>query len=61
MTQVQEKIFQQSEMTKNILFNSIQSLEYIEDPGFRDPANADFTISNPTHINRKCGDPRWLP
>ena len=32
-----------------------------EDPGFRDPANADFTISNPTHINRKCGDPRWLP
>jgi hypothetical protein len=32
-----------------------------EDPGFRDPAKADFTISNPTHINRKCGDPRWLP
>lgn len=32
-----------------------------EDPMFANPAAGDFHISNATHINRKCGDPRWLP
>jgi len=32
-----------------------------EDPGFKDPANGDFTISGATQVARKTGDPRWLP
>ena len=32
-----------------------------EDPDFADPANANFTVSNPTHIEHQMGDPRWLP
>lgn len=31
-----------------------------EDPGFKDPANGDFTVSGATQISRKTGDPRWL-
>ena len=32
-----------------------------EDPQFADPANGNFTISGPTQVARKTGDPRWLP
>ncbi len=32
-----------------------------EDPGFKDPANGDFTISGATQVARGTGDPRWLP
>ncbi|MGN0221925.1 MAG: DUF4992 family lipoprotein [Prevotella sp.] len=32
-----------------------------EDPCFADPANGNFTISGPTQVARKTGDPRWLP
>lgn len=31
-----------------------------EDPGFADPTNGDFTVSNATHISAGAGDPRWL-
>lgn len=31
------------------------------DPGYADPANGDFTISNQTLIDNLVGDPRWLP
>ncbi|NJO88633.1 MAG: DUF5123 domain-containing protein [Chloroflexia bacterium] len=29
------------------------------DPGFADPTNGDFTISNADLINDEVGDPRW--
>lgn len=32
-----------------------------EDPCFADPANGNFTISGPTQVARRTGDPRWLP
>lgn len=32
-----------------------------EDPQFANPADGDFTISGPTQVARKTGDPRWLP
>lgn len=32
-----------------------------ENPGFKNPDGADFTISNAAQINAKTGDPRWLP
>lgn len=32
-----------------------------EDPGFKDAANGDFTISGAKQIELKTGDPRWLP
>ena len=32
-----------------------------EDPGFADPANGDFTISGSTQLEKRTGDPRWLP
>lgn len=32
-----------------------------QDPGFKDPANGDFTVSGSTQIERQTGDPRWLP
>ena len=32
-----------------------------EDPQFADPASGNFTISGPTQVARKTGDPRWLP
>ena len=32
-----------------------------EDPMFANPAAGDFTISGPTQVARKTGDPRWLP
>ena len=31
-----------------------------EDPGFKDAANGDFTVSGATQLSRKTGDPRWL-
>lgn len=31
-----------------------------EDPGFKDAANGDFTISGATQLSRKTGDPRWI-
>ncbi|MDH6307952.1 hypothetical protein M2451_002471 [Dysgonomonas sp. PFB1-18] len=31
------------------------------DPGFANPAGADFTVSNPTLISKGLGDPRWIP
>lgn len=31
------------------------------DPGFKDAANNDFTVSNQDLIYNKVGDPRWLP
>lgn len=30
-----------------------------EDPGYADPANGDFTISNQTILDNQIGDPRW--
>ncbi|WP_194831567.1 DUF5123 domain-containing protein [Prolixibacter sp. NT017] len=30
-----------------------------EDPGFKNPATGDFTISNPALIDNQVGDPRW--
>lgn len=33
----------------------------ILDPGFANPANGNFTISNQTLIDNKIGDPRWRP
>lgn len=30
------------------------------DPGFKDAANGDFTVSNETLIDKVIGDPRWL-
>jgi hypothetical protein len=30
------------------------------DPGFVDPANYDFTVTNQTVIDNNIGDPRWL-
>lgn len=32
-----------------------------EDPQFANPAAGDFHIGGPTQIERKTGDPRWLP
>ena len=32
-----------------------------EDPGFKDAANGDFTVSGAAQIANKTGDPRWLP
>ncbi len=32
-----------------------------EDPGFKDAANGDFTVSGSEQIARGTGDPRWLP
>jgi len=34
---------------------------YGVDPGFTDPANGNFTTSDPAIISHKSGDPRWLP
>ncbi len=31
-----------------------------EDPGFKDAANGDFTVSGATQLSKKTGDPRWL-
>lgn len=31
------------------------------DPGFANPTNSNFTISNQTLIDNKIGDPRWRP
>lgn len=31
-----------------------------EDPGFKDAANGDFTISGATQLDRQTGDPRWI-
>lgn len=31
-----------------------------EDPGFKDPANGDFTVSGSSQIAKRTGDPRWL-
>ena len=31
------------------------------DPGFKDAANADFTISGSDQLTNKTGDPRWIP
>ena len=31
------------------------------DPGFANPAEGDFTISNQTLIDNNVGDPRWIP
>lgn len=31
-----------------------------EDPGFKDPANGDFTVSGAAQLSKKTGDPRWL-
>lgn len=30
------------------------------DPGFKDAANGDFSISNEDMIDKKIGDPRWI-
>jgi hypothetical protein len=32
-----------------------------EDPVFKNPDGADFTISNAAQVSAKTGDPRWLP
>lgn len=32
-----------------------------EDPGFKDAANGNFTISGAAQTSNKTGDPRWLP
>ncbi len=32
-----------------------------EDPGFRDPASGDFTVSGSAQLSKRTGDPRWLP
>ncbi len=32
-----------------------------ENPVFKNPDGADFTISNAAQVNAKTGDPRWLP
>ncbi len=32
-----------------------------ENPSFKNPDGADFTISNAAQVNAKTGDPRWLP
>ena len=32
-----------------------------EDPGFKDAANGDFTVSGEQQIAKRTGDPRWLP
>ncbi|HRN15914.1 MAG TPA: DUF5123 domain-containing protein [Xylanibacter oryzae] len=32
-----------------------------EDPGFKDAANGDFTISGSKQATLGTGDPRWLP
>lgn len=32
-----------------------------EDPQFADPANGNFTISGAAQLEKKTGDPRWLP
>ncbi|MBM6991684.1 MAG: DUF4957 domain-containing protein [Prevotella sp.] len=31
------------------------------DPGFKDPANGDFTVSGSSQLGAQSGDPRWLP
>lgn len=31
------------------------------DPGFSDPANGKFTISGADQLDKRTGDPRWLP
>ena len=31
-----------------------------ENPGFRDVANGDFTVSGSAQLSKKTGDPRWL-
>lgn len=31
------------------------------DPGFKDPANGDFTVSGAAQLGARTGDPRWLP
>ena len=31
------------------------------DPGFKDAANGDFTVSGEQQIAKRTGDPRWLP
>ena len=30
-------------------------------PGFKDAANGDFTVSGANQIASRNGDPRWLP
>ncbi|MFV0290225.1 MAG: DUF4992 family lipoprotein, partial [Mangrovibacterium sp.] len=35
--------------------------ELRDDPGFKDPANGDFTVSGAAQIEKRTGDPRWLP
>jgi hypothetical protein len=32
----------------------------VEDPGFADAANGDFTVSNEEIKYRGAGDPRWI-
>lgn len=32
-----------------------------DDPLFKDPTNADFTVGGAEHIANRLGDPRWLP
>ena len=53
-------------MQANGTFDSVGSYDTSgsqieEDPLFADPANGNFTISGPTQVARKTGDPRWLP
>lgn len=31
------------------------------DPGFKDAANGDFTVSGEGQLSKRTGDPRWLP
>lgn len=43
------------------LYTSASQVSATElDPGFADPANGDFTVTNQTLIDENIGDPRWL-
>lgn len=48
------------------LWTGVHSSDYSSfateaDPGFADAANGDYTVSNQDMIDKKIGDPRWIP
>ena len=49
----------QSEDGSTVYDNSESAI--VTDPGFRDAANGDFTVSGSEQIAAGTGDPRWLP
>lgn len=47
-------------MVVKVMINMIQIL-FDTDPGFINAANGDFTVTGASQLEKRTGDPRWLP